>query len=126
MKELELKNPMAVPRLHKVVINMGVGEATQNAKVLDPAAALLQHIEAQAAIGHDRLRVQKLARTRAAPAQRRDIAGRCDPLYAVVVRVGDIQVALMIDGQPGRRGELAEAEPAVPGWRMAVDEMFSE
>jgi len=25
-----------------------------------------------------------------------------------------------------RRGEVAEAEPAVPGWRMAVDEIFSE
>ena len=29
-KELGLNNPMAVPRLHKVVVNMGVGEATQN------------------------------------------------------------------------------------------------
>jgi len=37
MKEFELENPMAVPRLHKIVINMGVGEATQNAKLLDPA-----------------------------------------------------------------------------------------
>jgi large subunit ribosomal protein L5 len=36
MKELGLQNPMAVPRLHKIVVNMGVGEATQNAKVLDP------------------------------------------------------------------------------------------
>jgi large subunit ribosomal protein L5 len=36
MKELGLENPMAVPRLHKIVVNMGVGEATQNAKVLDP------------------------------------------------------------------------------------------
>ena len=27
MKELDLKNPMAVPRLHKIVVNMGVGEA---------------------------------------------------------------------------------------------------
>jgi large subunit ribosomal protein L5 len=36
MKELGLGNPMAVPRLHKIVVNMGVGEATQNAKVLDP------------------------------------------------------------------------------------------
>ena len=33
-KELELKNPMAVPRLNKIVVNMGMGEATQNAKVL--------------------------------------------------------------------------------------------
>jgi large subunit ribosomal protein L5 len=28
---------MAVPHLHKIVVNMGVGEATQNAKVIDPA-----------------------------------------------------------------------------------------
>src|SRR6266850_928799 len=37
MKEFALKNPMAVPHLHKIVVNMGVGEATQNAKVIDPA-----------------------------------------------------------------------------------------
>ena len=37
MKEFELKNPMAVPHLHKIVVNMGVGEATQNAKLIDPA-----------------------------------------------------------------------------------------
>src|SRR5437762_1185363 len=36
MKEFELKNPMAVPHLHKIVVNVGMGEATQNAKVLDP------------------------------------------------------------------------------------------
>jgi len=47
MKEFELKNPMAVPRVHKVVINMGVGEATQNAKVLDPAAHELGQITGQ-------------------------------------------------------------------------------
>jgi large subunit ribosomal protein L5 len=47
MKELELKNPMAVPRLHKVVVNMGVGEATQNAKVLDPAVNELAQIAGQ-------------------------------------------------------------------------------
>jgi large subunit ribosomal protein L5 len=35
-KELGLKNPMAVPRLEKIVVNMGLGEATQNAKMLDP------------------------------------------------------------------------------------------
>jgi len=46
-KELELKNPMAVPRLHKIVVNMGVGEATQNAKVLDPAVNELGLITGQ-------------------------------------------------------------------------------
>jgi large subunit ribosomal protein L5 len=47
MKEFSLKNVMAVPRLEKVVVNMGVGEATQNAKVLDPAVAELQQITGQ-------------------------------------------------------------------------------
>ncbi|HVH86410.1 MAG TPA: 50S ribosomal protein L5 [Terriglobales bacterium] len=46
-KELDLKNPMAVPRLHKIVVNMGVGEATQNAKILDPAVAELGQITGQ-------------------------------------------------------------------------------
>ena len=47
LKELELKNPMAVPRLHKIVVNMGVGEATQNAKVLDPSVNELAQITGQ-------------------------------------------------------------------------------
>src|SRR6059036_2106460 len=47
MKEFELKNPMAVPHLHKIVVNMGVGEATQNAKVLDPASNELGLITGQ-------------------------------------------------------------------------------
>ncbi len=47
MKELELKNPMAVPRLHKIVVNMGVGEATQNAKLIDPAVNEMGQITGQ-------------------------------------------------------------------------------
>jgi large subunit ribosomal protein L5 len=47
LKELELANPVAVPRLHKIVVNMGVGEATQNAKVLDPAVNELGQITGQ-------------------------------------------------------------------------------
>src|ERR1700689_5414846 len=35
-KELGLENAMAVPRLDKIVINMGLGEATENSKLLDP------------------------------------------------------------------------------------------
>jgi large subunit ribosomal protein L5 len=37
MKKLGYKNVMQVPRLNKVVINMGLGEAIQNAKVLEGA-----------------------------------------------------------------------------------------
>jgi len=47
MKQFDLKNPMAVPHLHKIVVNMGVGEATQNAKVLDPAVNELGQITGQ-------------------------------------------------------------------------------
>src|SRR5213083_1625348 len=47
MKEFDFKNPMAVPHLHKIVVNMGVGEATQNAKVLDPAVNELGQITGQ-------------------------------------------------------------------------------
>jgi large subunit ribosomal protein L5 len=47
LKELELTNVMAVPRLNKIVVNMGVGEATQNSKVLDPAVNELGQITGQ-------------------------------------------------------------------------------
>jgi large subunit ribosomal protein L5 len=47
MKDLDLKNPMAVPRLNKIVVNMGVGEATQNAKLIDPAVNELGQITGQ-------------------------------------------------------------------------------
>jgi large subunit ribosomal protein L5 len=47
MKEREYPNVMAVPRLKKVVVNMGVGEATQNIKVLDAAMDELGRITGQ-------------------------------------------------------------------------------
>ena len=47
MKEFSLKNPMAVPRLEKIIVNVGVGEATQNVKVLDPAVQELTQIAGQ-------------------------------------------------------------------------------
>ena len=47
MKEFALTNPMAVPHLHKIVVNIGVGEATQNAKALDPAVNELGQITGQ-------------------------------------------------------------------------------
>ena len=36
-KEFGIENPMAVPRLNKIVLNMGMGEAVANAKILDTA-----------------------------------------------------------------------------------------
>jgi large subunit ribosomal protein L5 len=47
MKERSYPNVMAVPRLRKIVVNMGVGEATQNIKVLDSAMEELGRITGQ-------------------------------------------------------------------------------
>src|SRR6476469_5315195 len=46
-KEFEIKNPMAIPKIEKVVINMGLGEASANAKILDVAADELKAITGQ-------------------------------------------------------------------------------
>ena len=47
MRDLGMKNGMAVPRLDKIVLNMGLGEATQNAKILDSAVEELAAISGQ-------------------------------------------------------------------------------
>jgi large subunit ribosomal protein L5 len=47
MKERSYSSVMAVPRLTKVIVNMGVGEATQNIKVLDAAMEELSRITGQ-------------------------------------------------------------------------------
>jgi len=46
-KELGITNPMAIPRLEKIVVNMGLGEATQNVKIMDPLVADLAAITGQ-------------------------------------------------------------------------------
>src|SRR5260370_10587497 len=46
-KEFGIRNPMAVPRVEKVVLNMGMGEAIANAKILDTAADELRAITGQ-------------------------------------------------------------------------------
>src|SRR5262244_2670857 len=47
MKEFGYKNPMQVPRLKKITVNVGLGEATQNIKVLDTAVAEVTAITGQ-------------------------------------------------------------------------------
>jgi large subunit ribosomal protein L5 len=46
-KEFTFENPMQVPRIEKVVVNIGVGEALDNAKSLDSAVADLTQITGQ-------------------------------------------------------------------------------
>lgn len=47
MKEFSYRNVMAVPRLRKITVNMGLGEAIQNAKLLDTATQELSQITGQ-------------------------------------------------------------------------------
>jgi len=47
MKRFNYKNRMEVPKLEKIVINMGLGEAIQNIKILDSAALELSQITGQ-------------------------------------------------------------------------------
>ena len=50
LSELGIKNPMAVPRLTKTVVSMGVGLARENIKILDTALAEMTKITGQKAV----------------------------------------------------------------------------
>jgi large subunit ribosomal protein L5 len=50
VKDLQLKNVMEVPRVTKVVVNMGLGEAIQNIKILESAVEELGRITGQKAV----------------------------------------------------------------------------
>jgi large subunit ribosomal protein L5 len=47
MKEFGFKNPMQAPRLEKVVVNMGLGEAINNGKIIDASVEQLAQITGQ-------------------------------------------------------------------------------
>ena len=47
MKELNLSNVMQVPKLNKIVVNMGIGEAVSNPKLIDAAITELAQITGQ-------------------------------------------------------------------------------
>lgn len=51
-KEFSYKNVMQIPKLRKIVINIGVGEATQNIKLLDTAVGELGQISGQKPVLH--------------------------------------------------------------------------
>lgn len=46
-KEFGIENPMAIPKVEKIVVNMGVGEAIANSKILDAAVEELRSITGQ-------------------------------------------------------------------------------
>ena len=50
VKKFGYKNPMEVPKLDKIVINMAIGEAKENSKILDVAMKELETIAGQKAV----------------------------------------------------------------------------
>lgn len=50
IKKFGYKNTMAVPKLDKIVVNMGVGEAKENAKILEAAVKDMEAITGQKAV----------------------------------------------------------------------------
>ena len=50
VKKFGYKNPMEIPKLDKIVVNMGVGEAKENAKILEAAVKDLETITGQKAV----------------------------------------------------------------------------
>ena len=50
VKDLQLKNVMEVPRIEKIIVNIGLGEAIQNIKVLESAVDQLGQISGQKAV----------------------------------------------------------------------------
>ena len=50
VKKFGYKNPMEIPKLDKIVVNMGVGEAKENAKILEAAIKDLETITGQKAV----------------------------------------------------------------------------
>ena len=50
VKKFGYKNIMEVPKLDKIVVNMGVGEAKENAKLLDAAVKEMETITGQKAV----------------------------------------------------------------------------
>ena len=71
-KEFGYKNVMAVPRIHKVVVNMGLGEATANAKIVDTGADELARITGQKPVDATREEVDRRVQGAQGHADRHD------------------------------------------------------
>ena len=95
-KEFGYKNVMAVPKIEKISINIGLGEATQNAKLMDGAVNELAQIAGQKPVITKAQQVD-----RAVQAARRPV----DRLHGDAARRPDVRVFR----PPGERGAAARA-----------------
>ena len=90
--EFEIKNPMAVPKIEKVVLNMGMGEAIQNAKILDTAVEELRPITGQKPVITKRQEVDRRFKLREGQAIGAMVTLRGERMYEFLDRL--INVAL--------------------------------
>ena len=103
MKERQYPNVMAVPRLKKVVVNMGVGEATQNIKLLDAAMEELGKITGQKpALRRSRKSIAAFKLRQGMPIAA-TVTLRGDRMYEFVDRLVNVALPRMRDfrGVPG-------------------------
>ena len=61
MRELKIENPMRAPRLQKIVINMSLSEARDNAKILDAAVEELKVVTGQKPVITGRARRSRIS-----------------------------------------------------------------
>ena len=71
-KEFGYTNVMAIPKIKKVVVNMGLGEATSNAKIVDVGGDELARITGQKAVTTRREEVDRAVQGAPGPADRLD------------------------------------------------------
>ena len=95
-KEFSYTNRMAVPKIEKISVNIGLGEATQNQKLMDPAVNELAMIAGQKPV------VTKARKSIAAFKLRE---GMADRLHGDAARRPDVRVFR----PPGERGAAARA-----------------
>src|ERR1700678_3867902 len=91
-KELGITNTMAIPRIEKIVINMGLGEATQNVKIMDPLVADLASIAGQKPVTTKAKKSIAAFKVRGGSPTARWVSLRGDKMYEFLDRL--ISVAL--------------------------------
>ena len=103
-KQFEYGNPMQVPRLQKIVVNIGLGEALQNAKALDAAVADLAQITGQKPITTKAKRSIAQFRLRTGNTIGAKVTLRGERLWAFLERLTTLALPRIRDfrGVPGR------------------------
>jgi large subunit ribosomal protein L5 len=106
MEEFGYTNPMAVPKLEKIVINMGVGEAAGDPKKLDAAMADLQAIAGQRPVKTKAKKAIASFKIRAGQAIGCKVTLRRQRMYEFLDRLVTIALPRVRDfrGLPGNKG----------------------